>query len=88
MELAPETTSVGVFTQNAFCAAPVHIARRHLTESQGAIRYLLINTGNANAGTGPRGMEDALACCAALAKEAGVQSLRSSKSYVIKRHKQ
>ncbi|MGJ8690252.1 MAG: bifunctional glutamate N-acetyltransferase/amino-acid acetyltransferase ArgJ [Gammaproteobacteria bacterium] len=74
MELAPETASVGVFTQNAFCAAPVHIARRHLTESQGAIRYLLINTGNANAGTGPRGMEDALACCAALAKEAGVQS--------------
>lgn len=72
VELAPGSTSAGVFTLNAFCAAPVHIARRHLSESAGAVRYLLINTGNANAGTGQRGIDDALACCAALAQHTGV----------------
>ena len=66
------STAAGVFTRNAFCAAPVHVARKHLDESAGACRYLLINTGNANAGTGQKGMDDALASCAALAREAGV----------------
>ena len=74
MELSPGSNCVGVFTQNAFCAAPVHVARAHLERSQGAVRYLLINTGNANAGTGQVGIQDAIACCEALAKEAGVQS--------------
>jgi glutamate N-acetyltransferase/amino-acid N-acetyltransferase len=71
-ELAPGTRSSGMFTQNAFCAAPVVIARQHLLGSAGAARYLLVNTGNANAGTGPQGMTDAQACCQALAAGAGV----------------
>ncbi|MFO8141696.1 MAG: bifunctional glutamate N-acetyltransferase/amino-acid acetyltransferase ArgJ, partial [Marinobacter sp.] len=69
-ELAPESRVAGIFTRNQFCAAPVVISRRHLAES--APRYLLINTGNANAGTGDRGMADALQCCQALAETAGV----------------
>lgn len=73
-ELAPGTRSSGVFTRNAFCAAPVVIAREHLKTSGGDVRYLLVNTGNANAGTGPQGMTDAHLCCDALAKAAGVSS--------------
>ncbi|TGN38159.1 bifunctional glutamate N-acetyltransferase/amino-acid acetyltransferase ArgJ [Marinobacter confluentis] len=69
-ELASGSHVAGIFTRNRFCAAPVHIARRHL--STGEPRYLLINTGNANAGTGERGMADAMACCNALAEKAGV----------------
>ncbi len=71
-ELAPGTRSSGMFTQNAFCAAPVVIARQHLLGSAGAARYLLVNTGNANAGTGPQGMIDAQACCQALAAGGGI----------------
>lgn len=71
-ELAAGTRSSGMFTQNAFCAAPVVIARQHLLVSAGAARYLLVNTGNANAGTGAQGMTDAQACCQALAAGAGV----------------
>ena len=71
-ELAPGSRVAGVFTRNAFCAAPVVLARKHLENSGGACRYLLINTGNANAGTGEKGLQDALACCAALAEAAGV----------------
>lgn len=59
-------TVSGVFTQNAFCAAPVIIGRKHL--DSGSIRYLLINSGNANACTGEQGMIDAERCCEALAK--------------------
>ena len=69
IELAEGSHVAGIFTTNQFCAAPVHVARRHL--ERGEPRYLLINTGNANAGTGERGMQDALACCEALAREAG-----------------
>ena len=72
MELAKGTRVAGIFTTNQFCAAPVHVTREHLTE--GEPRYLLINTGNANAGTGTRGLNDANICCEALAKEAGVQA--------------
>ncbi|MBW0148734.1 bifunctional glutamate N-acetyltransferase/amino-acid acetyltransferase ArgJ [Marinobacter arenosus] len=71
-ELASESRVAGIFTRNQFCAAPVTLSRRHL--AQKAPRYLLINTGNANAGTGERGMADALACCNALAEKAGVNS--------------
>ncbi|HLT63899.1 MAG TPA: bifunctional glutamate N-acetyltransferase/amino-acid acetyltransferase ArgJ [Pseudohongiella sp.] len=71
-ELAPGTRSAGVFTRNAFCAAPVTIAREHLKNSGGDVRYLLVNTGNANAGTGPNGLVDANACCDAVARAAGV----------------
>ncbi|GAB2718109.1 bifunctional glutamate N-acetyltransferase/amino-acid acetyltransferase ArgJ [Halomonas garicola] len=72
----PDTASVaGVFTRNAFCAAPVEVAREHLAacRQQGqAPRYWLINTGNANAGTGAQGLNDARESCRALAAEAGV----------------
>jgi glutamate N-acetyltransferase/amino-acid N-acetyltransferase len=57
-----------VFTQNAFCAAPVLVAREHL---QAAPRWLLVNSGNANAGTGPRGLRDAQFTCEALAQKVG-----------------
>lgn len=60
----------GVFTQNAFCAAPVAVCREHLKHS--GIRLLLINSGNANACTGERGREDALALCADLARQFAV----------------
>lgn len=60
------STCAAVFTQNAFCAAPVAVAKEHL--SQGAIRYWLINSGNANAGTGAGGLSDAKATCAAVAR--------------------
>lgn len=56
----------GVFTKNRFCAAPVQVCREHLTTSTG-IRALLINTGNANAGTGLDGLWRARQTCAALA---------------------
>lgn len=71
-ELAPGSRAAGLFTTNQFCAAPVTLSRRHLAEK--SPRYLLINTGNANAGTGERGMNDALACCEALAQQAGVSA--------------
>ena len=69
IELAEGTTTAAVFTRNAFCAAPVILAREHL--SAAAPRYLLVNTGNANAGTGEAGLADARACCAALAEATG-----------------
>ncbi|EXJ15504.1 bifunctional glutamate N-acetyltransferase/amino-acid acetyltransferase ArgJ [Imhoffiella purpurea] len=69
LALDPGTTCAAVFTRNAFCAAPVTLARRHLQAVQPS--YLLINSGNANAGTGKRGLEDAHASCQALADLAG-----------------
>ncbi len=76
----PEGARVsGAFTRNAFCAAPVTVAREHLAactaRGEGA-RYLVINTGNANAGTGEAGLEDARATCAELARLAGVDEQR------------
>lgn len=66
----PAAASVaGVFTQNAFCAAPVHIAKAHLQEGQ--VQYFVTNTGNANAGTGEQGMADALKTCEQLANMTG-----------------
>ena len=63
--------SVGaVFTQNRFCAAPVQIAKQHLAADAG-IRALVINTGNAIAGTGQQGRDDALAVCRAVAEQVG-----------------
>ncbi|MFO8045107.1 MAG: bifunctional glutamate N-acetyltransferase/amino-acid acetyltransferase ArgJ [Halomonas sp.] len=68
----PATARVAaVFTRNAFCAAPVTVAREHLAIEQ-TPRYLVINTGNANAGTGEGGLRDARATCAELARLAGV----------------
>ena len=70
--LLDEGASVGaVFTQNRFCAAPVQICREHLAKNDGktaGIRAMLINTGNANAGTGDDGLSRAHASCIALAR--------------------
>ncbi len=63
----------GTFTRNAFCAAPVHVAKRHL--ATGEVRYLLVNTGNANAGTGESGLRDAEACCQALGDLTGAPAV-------------
>lgn len=59
----------GVFTQNRFCAAPVIVAKEHLVKT--SIRALVVNTGNANAGTGEAGLTHARATCAALAEILG-----------------
>lgn len=69
MELAEGSRCAAVFTRNAFCAAPVIVAREHLANI--SPRYLLINSGNANAGTGAPGLEDARLSCQALAQRAG-----------------
>ncbi|MGB0231393.1 MAG: bifunctional ornithine acetyltransferase/N-acetylglutamate synthase, partial [Pseudohongiellaceae bacterium] len=72
IEIPEQATLAGVFTRNAFCAAPVKIAREHLAAAN--TRYFLINTGNANAGTGAEGEKVALQCCQWLADAAGVQA--------------
>lgn len=69
-EFSEGTNVAGVFTQNAFCAAPVHVSKAHLQQTNP--RYLVINTGNANAGTGKIGMANAEATCEKLAELAGV----------------
>ena len=61
----PDTVCAGVFTRNAFCAAPVTVAKNHLAQT--SPRALLINSGNANAGTGVHGLNDAEQCCALVA---------------------
>ena len=65
-ELAEGSHVAGVFTQNAFCAAPVHVCKAHLQVTNP--RYLVINTGNANAGTGKVGLANAEATCIKLAE--------------------
>lgn len=72
MEIAAGASTAGVFTLNQFCAAPVRICKQHL--QQGMPSYLVTNTGNANAGTGKEGYQDALDVCQAVAKAAGVTS--------------
>ena len=62
----------GVFTQNRFCAAPVQVCREHLAAASG-VRALLVNTGNANAGTGADGLARARQSCSALAQMMGLQ---------------
>ena len=64
MELSESASVAAVFTQNAFCAAPVTVAKQHLESA--SPRYLLINTGNANAGTGEIGLADAQQSCEVL----------------------
>jgi len=70
MKLAPTATVAGVFTKNRFCAAPVQVCKAHLEGvrvSGTPIRALVVNTGNANAGTGDVGLANANETCAALA---------------------
>ncbi len=71
MKLAPTATVSGVFTKNRFCAAPVQVSKANLAAAGSGsdkIVALLVNTGNANAGTGESGLANAQATCAALAK--------------------
>ena len=70
-ELADGATTAGIFTLNAFCAAPVQICKKHLATTD-QIKYLVINTGNANAGTGDAGYQDAMTICEAIAKDKNV----------------
>ncbi|WNW11681.1 bifunctional glutamate N-acetyltransferase/amino-acid acetyltransferase ArgJ [Pseudomonas sp. DTU_2021_1001937_2_SI_NGA_ILE_001] len=69
MRCAEGSSVAGVFTLNAFCAAPVILAKQRV---QGTVRYLLTNTGNANAGTGEPGLAAAKRTCDALAQLTGV----------------
>lgn len=71
-ELCEGASVAGVYTQNAFCAAPVVLAKKH--NSLAMSRYLLINSGNANAGTGEQGMQAAVESCTSLAKECGCET--------------
>ncbi len=71
-ELAAGTAVAGVFTQNRFCAAPVQLCREHLNAGS-AVRAIVINTGNANAGTGADGLARARRTCGALAGLMAVQ---------------
>jgi glutamate N-acetyltransferase/amino-acid N-acetyltransferase len=77
LKLAPTATVAGVFTTNRFCAAPVQLAKAHLAQSASTgqpITALVINTGNANAGTGDAGMANAQATCDALARLLGCEA--------------
>ena len=70
--LLDEGTAVaGVFTQNRFCAAPVQVSREHLASGQ-AVRAIVVNTGNANAGTGQDGLARARSTCVAAARLLGL----------------
>ena len=73
LKLAPGATVAGVFTTNRFCAAPVQVSKDHLAGTQ-PIVALVVNTGNANAGTGEAGLANANATCAALAKLLGCEA--------------
>ena len=71
MRLAPGSAVAGVFTQNRFCAAPVVVAKKHLRNE---VQALVVNTGNANAGTGDEGVRRALQVCDALASHLGCEA--------------
>ncbi|MGD8558830.1 MAG: bifunctional glutamate N-acetyltransferase/amino-acid acetyltransferase ArgJ [Gammaproteobacteria bacterium] len=72
MEITEDAEVAAVFTRNAFCAAPVVVAREHIAKS--TPRYLLINAGNANAGTGQQGIDDSERCCDAVSELMQCQS--------------
>jgi glutamate N-acetyltransferase/amino-acid N-acetyltransferase len=65
MRLAPGAAVAGVFTRNRFCAAPVLLAKKHL---RNPVRALVVNTGNANAGTGKEGLDRAFSVCTSLSR--------------------
>lgn len=69
--ISPGASVAGVFTQNRFCAAPVQVCRQHLASGKG-IRAMLINTGNANAGTGAEGFARTKSTCLALADKLNI----------------
>lgn len=69
IECSEGSVCAGVFTRNAFCAAPVVLAKQNM--SNASVRVLLVNSGNANAGTGQAGMDAAISCCESVAEAAG-----------------
>ena len=71
MAIDTSASVAAVFTTNKFCAAPVSLAKKHLQQQQ-TIQYLLINSGNANAGTGAQGLANTIASCQCVAQVAGV----------------
>jgi glutamate N-acetyltransferase/amino-acid N-acetyltransferase len=75
MRFAHDAEVVGVFTQNRFCAAPVTVCKEHLGahEESGGIRALVVNTGNANAGTGEDGLRRARETCTAVAEHLNIK---------------
>jgi glutamate N-acetyltransferase/amino-acid N-acetyltransferase len=76
MKLAEGATVAGVFTKNRFCAAPVQVSKANLAAVSGGkpIRALVVNTGNANAGTGEPGLANAQATCAEVARLLGIDA--------------
>jgi glutamate N-acetyltransferase/amino-acid N-acetyltransferase len=73
IEIQAGSSVAAVFTQSHFCAAPVSLCRQHLAQNPGS-RFLLINSGNANAATGKAGLETARLCCQAVADATGVSA--------------
>ena len=71
ISLTKGSSTAAVFTQNIFCAAPVLVAKNHLQNNP---RALLINSGNANAGTGEKGIENAIKSCELLASELNIKA--------------
>jgi glutamate N-acetyltransferase/amino-acid N-acetyltransferase len=71
-EISENAHVEAIFTKNKFCAAPVLVAKQHLSETD--VRYLLVNSGNANAGLGNEGVTAALTCCESLARETNFET--------------
>ncbi len=74
MTFAEGTNCAAVFTQNKCCAAPVHVAKQHLNDSDYQARAVIVNAGNANAATGDRGHENASLSCQMVAQKCGFQT--------------
>ena len=72
IKLADSSSTAAVFTKNKYCAAPVTVAKQHLARA--LPRALLINAGNANAGTGQTGIDNALQSCQAVAESLGIST--------------
>lgn len=72
IEMAEQSSCAAMFTKNKFCAAPVTLAKHHLASTPA--RYLLINAGNANAGTGKQGLIDAQSSCDLVARQTGCRA--------------
>jgi glutamate N-acetyltransferase/amino-acid N-acetyltransferase len=76
MRFAAGTAVAAAFTRNRFCAAPVLIAREHLSGNPDSVQALVVNTGFANAGTGAQGIADARAVCAAVAERLAIEPVQ------------
>jgi glutamate N-acetyltransferase / amino-acid N-acetyltransferase len=72
IEIGAHASVAAVFTRSHFCAAPVSLCKQHLARTRSS-RYLLINSGNANAATGQTGLDNARACCRAVAEACAVE---------------